>query len=164
MYSHSTLAARNRRLNLKRKNMDIKFTTTPESINFELPKGTVIDPKTTDLSKGKIGIKKERPYKYDDILSPFIDRRAKYRAYSKLTLLAEYYNKVYANGWEPDWDNHNQQKYYIVKSFTVKSFAFSCYHVESNCRFFAGNPIFATKELANQAFANNRELFEAYLS
>ena len=81
-----------------------------------------------------------------------IDYAIKILAISKLMILADYYNQ----GWEADWEDQDQAKWIvkqtsnrlIVDDFTFVNFGF---------------PPFKSKELAQLALDNNREIFEAAL-
>ena len=80
------------------------------------------------------------------------------KAFIAVMRIAAYYNKHYANGWEADWNDPNQAKYSIYGSMKNKLYA-----VGYTRDYFAGNPVFATKELAQMALNNNKQIFAAYL-
>lgn len=80
------------------------------------------------------------------------------RAFVSLMRIAAYYNKHYANGWVADCNDRDQAKFRVA--YDAKSKSYTVY-VSFDSSF--GNPAFATKELAEMALANNREIFDNYL-
>ena len=82
-------------------------------------------------------------------------------AYYKLTVIIRALNE----GWEPDWANWSQWKYY--NWFYVDSAGFACaltYYTASNAYTFIGSRLcFKTRELATFARENFRELYYEYL-
>lgn len=101
-------------------------------IKIECPKGYIIDVKHTDLSRRIIRFKKdnitlEDIYKdipinqfatsvvYVDNTNPYYN---KLEAISQLIDIANYYNK----GWEAEWDNEEENKYFICYSKRVNKY------------------------------------------
>jgi hypothetical protein len=80
------------------------------------------------------------------------DYAIKILAISKLMILADYYN----DGWVADWDNSDQKKW-VVKQ--IDNSLIVDYYESVNFGF----PPFKSKELAQTALDNNREIFEAAL-
>lgn len=109
-----------------------KDNNSLDDLHVECPKGYIIDVKHTDLSKGIIKFKKnnitlEDIYKdipinqfatgvvYVDNTNPYYN---KLEAISQLMDIANYYNK----GWEAEWDNEEENKYFICYSKRVNKY------------------------------------------
>jgi hypothetical protein len=78
-------------------------------------------------------------------------------ALAEMMRIADYYNEHYADGWKQDNDNPQQMKYMIFNKrdeFEPDSYHFNMF----------GLPTFATKELAQIALDNNREVFERFFA
>jgi len=97
---------------------------------------------------------------YPDIKVTAINRGAKSQmlyaekviAIAKLMILADYYN----DGWVADWSDSGQMKWLVKQtrnSLIVDDYEFMNF----------GFPTFKSKELAQTALDNNREIFEAVL-
>jgi len=78
-------------------------------------------------------------------------------ALAEIMRIADYYNEHYADGWEVDWKDVGQKKWFIVKMF-------SGLHVTDYSTNMFGLPAFATDELAQIALDNNREVFERFFA
>ena len=98
-----------------KKHMEIKNN----QLTIDIPEGMEIDLKNSDLAKGIVKFKK-KDITYDDILQEcptnFSGLRVrnhcldKILAISQLMNIAKYYNK----DWEPDWNNQDEYKYFII--------------------------------------------------
>jgi len=80
------------------------------------------------------------------------------QAFIAVMRIAAYYNKNYANGWEADCNDPGQAKFRVA--YDAKSKSYTVY-VSFDSSY--GNPAFATKELAQMALDNNKQIFAAYL-
>lgn len=88
-------------------------------LTIDIPEGMEIDLENSDLAKGIVKFKKKY-ITYDDILQEcstnFSGLRVrnhcidKILAISKLMNIAKYYN----GDWEPDWNNQDEYKYFII--------------------------------------------------
>jgi len=139
---------------IKLKKCAVRMLTHKEIINTETGKeGFYLGP--TD---GVIALPLSA---YDDIYTTdFVSRKDGERAQAFIAVMriAAYYNKNYADGWEADWNDPNQAKYNVYSSMKNK-----LYVVGYTRDYFAGNPVFATKKLAQMALDNNKQIFAAYL-
>lgn len=96
-------------------NMEIKNN----QLTIDIPEGMEIDLENSDLAKGIVKFKKKY-ITYGDILQEcptnFSGLRVrnhcidKILAISKLMNIAKYYN----GDWEPDWNNQDEYKYFII--------------------------------------------------
>lgn len=86
---------------------------------IDIPKGMEIDTENSNLAEGIIKFK-PKYITYDDIVNSFnstarinvfvhSDNINKLRAMAQLMNIAKYYN----GDWEPEWNNRNEDKYYI---------------------------------------------------
>lgn len=98
-------------------NMEIKNN----QLTIDIPEGMEIDLENSNLAKGIVKFKK-KDITYDDILQEcptnFSGLRVrnhcidKILAISQLMNIAKYYNK----DWEPDWNNQDEYKYFIISN------------------------------------------------
>ena len=95
-------------------------------------------------------------YSYRSIPSERIAE--KISALCQMYVIAEYYNRVYANSWIPDWGNKLQDKWYARWDNSINCLLISNVIVWSNVI-----PYFATEDLAQMAYKNNKEIFETAL-
>ena len=96
-------------------NMEIKNN----QLTINIPEGMEIDLENSDLAKGIVKFKK-KDITYDDILQSYATDFGGIRvpnhcidkilAISQLMNIAKYYN----GDWEPDWNNQDEYKYYII--------------------------------------------------
>ena len=96
-------------------NMEIKNN----QLTIDIPEGMEIDLENSDLAKGIVKFKK-KDITYDDILQAYATDFGGIRvpnhcidkilAISKLMNIAKYYN----GDWEPDWNNQDEYKYFII--------------------------------------------------
>lgn len=108
-----------------------------KDLSIDCPKGYSIDVEHSDLSKGIIKFKKS-DITLEDIpcivrdgikINDFINNHSKYykylnklKAIATLIDIAEYYNK----DWKPDWDNINENKFYIIFRCYKNSYDVTC--------------------------------------
>lgn len=86
---------------------------------INIPEGMEIDLENSDLAKGIVKFKK-KDITYDDILQAYATDFGGLRvpnhcidkiiAISQLMNIAKYYNE----DWEPDWNNQDEYKYFII--------------------------------------------------
>ncbi|MFA6951227.1 MAG: hypothetical protein WCQ70_11130 [Lentimicrobiaceae bacterium] len=75
----------------------------------------------------------------------------------KIYAIATYYNANYANDWKADWNNKKQDKVSVCYDWlTLK------YIISVNNQIDDGKVYFATKELAQLALDNNKEIFNQF--
>lgn len=77
---------------------------------IDIPKGMELDTENTDFTKGVIMLRKKKGITYEEIVhyGLSIDIN-KIDAIQKLAYIAKFYN----GDWEPEWNNRNEDKYYI---------------------------------------------------
>lgn len=102
------------------------------------------------------GLLSEFGYHYRDLASEHDARRA--AAFMQATRIASYYNRIHGNNWTPDWKSGDQPKYIIIRNSRGDLV------VDSYREINTGGIYFATRELAEIALENNREIFETLLS
>ena len=88
-------------------------------LTIDIPEGMEIDLENSDLAKGIVKFKK-KDITYDDILQAYATDFGGIRvpnhcidkvlAISQLMNIAKYYN----GDWEPDWNNRDEYKYFII--------------------------------------------------
>ena len=88
-------------------------------LTINIPEGMEIDLENSDLAKGIVKFKK-KDITYDDILQAYATDFGGLRvpnhcidkiiAISQLMNIAKYYNE----DWEPDWNNQDEYKYFII--------------------------------------------------
>ena len=94
-------------------NMEIKNN----QLTIDIPEGMEIDLENSDLAKGIVKFKK-KDITYDDILQVIDSVKLRVSIYcidkilaiSQLMNIAKYYN----GDWEPDWNNQDEYKYFII--------------------------------------------------
>lgn len=77
---------------------------------IDIPKGMELDTENTDVTKGVIMLRKKKGITYEEIVhcGLSIDIN-KIDAIQELAYIAKFYN----GDWEPEWNNRNEDKYYI---------------------------------------------------
>lgn len=87
---------------------------------IDIPKGMELDTENTDVTKGVIMFKKKNNITYEDIVrfGFSVDIKNKIEAIQKLTNIAKYYNEV----WKPEWNNRNEDKYYIYYRYITDEY------------------------------------------
>ena len=86
-------------------------------LTINIPKGMEIDLEKSDLTKGIVKFKK-KDITYEDILQVIDSVKLRVSTYcidkilaiSKLMNIAKHYN----GDWEPDWNNQDEYKYFII--------------------------------------------------
>lgn len=80
---------------------------------IDIPKGMEIDTENTDEAKGVIMLRKKKDITYEEIVKLGFcvnsEIGIKAQAIAQLINIAKYYN----GDWEPDWNNRNEDKFYI---------------------------------------------------
>lgn len=86
---------------------------------INIPEGMEIDLENSDLAKGIIKFKKKN-ITYDDILQEcptnFSGLRVRNHCIDKISAISQLMNiaKYYNGDWEPDWNNQDEYKYFII--------------------------------------------------
>lgn len=80
---------------------------------IDIPKGMEVDTENTDEAKGVIMLRKKKDITYEEIVKLGFcvnsEIGIKAQAIAQLINIAKYYN----GDWEPEWNNRNEDKYYI---------------------------------------------------
>lgn len=80
---------------------------------IDIPKGMELDTENTDVAKGVIMLRKKKDITYEEIVKLGFcvnsEIGIKAQAIAQLINIAKYYN----GDWKPDWNNRNEDKYYI---------------------------------------------------
>ena len=139
---------------IKLKKCAVRMLTHKEIINAEAGKEGFYTHSRNGVRSYKLG-EYGSDYMADCVSQKDAERA---QAFIAVMRIAAYYNKNYADGWEADWNDPNQAKYNVYGSMKNK-----LYVVGYTRDYFAGNPVFATKELAQMALDNNKQIFAAYL-
>lgn len=96
-------------------NMEIKNN----QLTINIPEGMEIDLENSDLAKGIVKFKKKN-ITYDDILQAcptnFGGLRVRTHCMDKILAISQLMNiaKYYNEDWEPDWNNKDEYKYFII--------------------------------------------------
>ena len=96
-------------------NMEIKNN----QLTIDIPKGMEIDLENSNLAKGIVKFKK-KDITYDDILQEcptnFSVLRVRNHCLDKILAISQLMNiaKYYNGDWEPDWNNQDEYKYFII--------------------------------------------------
>lgn len=113
---------------------------------IDIPKGMEIDTENTDVTKGVIMLRKKKCITYEDIVhyGLSIDIN-KIDAIQELAYIAKYYNGV----WKPEWNNRNEDKYYIYYRYITDE-----YLVDANFAEVSSIVYFKNKEDAQAVIDN----------
>ena len=113
---------------------------------IDIPKGMELDTENTDVTKGVIMLKKKNNITYEDIVhcGLSIDIN-KIDAIQKLAYIAKFYN----GDWKPEWNNRNEDKYYIYYKYVTGE-----YLVDANLTDVT-NTIYFKNEVDAQAVIDN---------
>ncbi len=89
---------------------------------IDIPKGMELDTENTDVAKGVIMLKKKN-ITYEEVVELGFSVRgteieSKAQAIAKLINIAKYYNEV----WKPEWNNRNEDKYYIYYRYITDEY------------------------------------------
>ena len=79
----------------------------------------------------------------------------KIRALCQMYVIADYYNRVYADNWVADWNNLNQEKWHIRWQNDYNRIS-----IDYTYSFSDAIPHFANMDLAREAYENNKEIFQ----
>lgn len=113
---------------------------------IDIPKGMELDTENTDVTKGVIMLRKKKDITYEEIVhcGLSIDIN-KIDAIQKLVYIAKFYNE----DWEPEWNNRNEDKYYIYYKYVTGE-----YLVDANFTDVT-NAIYFKNEVDAQAVIDN---------
>ena len=90
---------------------------------IDIPKGMELDTENTDVAKGVIMLRKKKDITYEEIVKLGFcvnsEIGIKAQAIAKLINIAKYYNEV----WKPEWNNSNEDKYFIYYIYIKDEYA-----------------------------------------
>ena len=90
---------------------------------IDIPKGMELDTKNTDVAKGVIMLRKKKDITYEEIVKLGFCVNAeigiKAQAIAQLINIAKYYN----GDWKPEWNNSNEDKYFIYYIYIKDEYA-----------------------------------------
>lgn len=121
-----------------------------DKLIIDIPKGMELDTENTDVAKGVIMLKKKNNITYEEVVELGFSVRgteieSKAQAIAKLINIAKYYNKV----WKPEWNNRNEDKYYIYYRYITDE-----YLVDANFAEVSSIVYFKNKEDAQAVIDN----------
>ncbi len=131
--------------------MEIKAIEINHSkLIIDIPKGMELDTENTDVAKGVIMLKKKNNITYEEVVELGFSVRgteieSKAQAIAKLINIAKYYNEV----WKPEWNNRNEDKYYIYYRYITDE-----YLVDANFAEVSSIVYFKNKEDAQAVIDN----------
>lgn len=116
---------------------------------IDIPKGMELDTENTDLTKGVIMLRKKKGITYEEIVhyGLSIDIN-KIDAIQKLAYIAKFYN----GDWEPEWNNCNEDKYYIYYRYTIDEYVVSSDFTEVSNIVYFKNDVDAQAVIGNPNF------------
>lgn len=116
---------------------------------IDIPKGMELDTENTDLTKGVIMLRKKKGITYEEIVhyGLSIDIN-KIDAIQKLAYIAKFYN----GDWEPEWNNCNEDKYYIYYRYTIDEYVVSTDFTEVSNIVYFKNDVDAQAVIGNPNF------------
>lgn len=90
---------------------------------IDIPKGMELDTENTDVAKGVIMLRKKKDITYEEIVKLGFcvnsEIGIKAQAIAQLINIAKYYN----GDWKPEWNNSNENKYYIYYRYIKDEYA-----------------------------------------
>lgn len=117
---------------------------------IDIPKGMELDTENTDVTKGVIMLKKKKCITYEELvkLDFPVDIKNKIEAIQKLMCIAKFYN----GDWEPEWNNCNEDKYYIYYRYTIDEYVVSTDFTEVSNIVYFKNDVDAQAVIGNPNF------------
>lgn len=90
---------------------------------IDIPKGMELDTENTDVAKGVIMLRKKKDITYEEIVKLGFcvnsEIGIKAQAIAQLINIAKYYN----GDWKPEWNNSNEEKYFIYYRYIKDEYA-----------------------------------------
>lgn len=116
---------------------------------IDIPKGMELDTENTDMTKGVIMLRKKKGITYEEIVhyGLSIDIN-KIDAIQKLAYIAKFYN----GDWEPEWNNCNEDKYYIYYRYIIDEYVVSADFTEVSNIVYFKNDVDAQAVIGNPNF------------
>lgn len=90
---------------------------------IDIPKGMELDTENTDVAKGVIMLRKKKDITYEEIVKLGFcvnsEIGIKAQDIAQLINIAKYYN----GDWKPEWNNSNEDKYFIYYIYIKDKYA-----------------------------------------
>lgn len=119
---------------------------------IDIPKGMELDTENTDVTKGVIMLRKKKDITYEEIVKLGFcvnsEIGIKAQAIAQLINIAKYYN----GDWEPEWNNCNEDKYYIYYRYTIDEYVVSTDFTEVSNIVYFKNDVDAQAVIDNPNF------------
>lgn len=119
---------------------------------IDIPKGMELDTKNTDVAKGVIMLKKKKDITYEEIVKLGFcvnsEIGIKAQAIAQLINIAKYYNR----DWEPEWNNRNEDKYYIYYRYITDEYLVDANFAEASSIVYFKNKADAQAVIDNPNF------------
>ena len=128
-------------------------------LTIDIPEGMEIDLENSDLAKGIIKFKKKY-ITYDDILQEcptnFSELRVRNHCLNKIIAISQLMNiaKYYNGDWEPDWNNIDKYKYYIIYNSSDDTYAVDYNSIYTYSNIYFKNREDAIAVINNPCFKN----------
>lgn len=116
---------------------------------IDIPKGMELDTENTDVTKGVIMLRKKKVITYEEIVhcGLSIDIN-KIDAIQKLAYIAKFYN----GDWKPEWNNLNEDKFFIYYRYTRDEYVVDADFTEVSNIVYFKNDVDAQAVIGNPNF------------
>lgn len=119
---------------------------------IDIPKGMEVDTENTDEAKGVIMLRKKKDITYEEIVKLGFcvnsEIGIKAQAIAQLINIAKYYNR----DWEPEWNNRNEDKYYIYYRYITDEYLVDANFAEASSIVYFKNKADAQAVIDNPNF------------
>ena len=119
---------------------------------IDIPKGMEVDTENTDETKGVIMFRKKKVITYEEIVKLGFcvnsEIGIKAQAIAQLINIAKYYN----GDWEPEWNNRNEDKYYIYYRYITDEYLVDANFAEASSIVYFKNKADAQAVIDNPNF------------
>ena len=138
------------------KKIEEKKALTWKEIQEENKKGESLFINISSVSNGNMYLGAASKYVKSQLPTGHIAEKV--LALCQMHVIADYYNRVYADGWVADWKDKDQDKWYVSWDNDIDVIVTASLYALSDTF-----PVFASEELIQMAYHNNIEIFEKAL-